>query len=104
MKPSDELNPESLEAFHKKLFGDDDNKTMMQVSEAIYNLPEDEQEEAIAGLKIIIGAKSDTEKRNRVRFENGKRKPFVRSSSKVGRNEPCPCGSGLKFKRCHDGN
>jgi uncharacterized protein len=19
----------------------------------------------------------------------------------VGRNEPCPCGSGLKFKRCH---
>lgn len=20
---------------------------------------------------------------------------------KVGRNEPCPCGSGLKFKRCH---
>lgn len=23
-----------------------------------------------------------------------------RNSSKVGRNEPCPCGSGLKFKRC----
>lgn len=21
--------------------------------------------------------------------------------TKVGRNEPCPCGSGLKFKRCH---
>jgi hypothetical protein len=21
--------------------------------------------------------------------------------SKVGRNDPCPCGSGLKFKRCH---
>jgi hypothetical protein len=20
---------------------------------------------------------------------------------KVGRNEPCPCGSGLKFKKCH---
>lgn len=20
---------------------------------------------------------------------------------KVGRNEPCPCGSGKKFKRCH---
>lgn len=23
---------------------------------------------------------------------------------KVGRNEPCPCGSGLKFKRCHVNN
>lgn len=22
--------------------------------------------------------------------------------SKTGRNEPCPCGSGLKYKRCHD--
>src|SRR5689334_1095180 len=22
-------------------------------------------------------------------------------SAKIGRNEPCPCGSGRKFKRCH---
>ena len=27
--------------------------------------------------------------------------PFVRDSRKVGRNEPCPCGSGKKFKHCH---
>ncbi|MDX1459892.1 MAG: SEC-C metal-binding domain-containing protein, partial [Xanthomonadales bacterium] len=27
--------------------------------------------------------------------------PFVREGRKVGRNEPCPCGSGLKYKRCH---
>jgi len=26
---------------------------------------------------------------------------FVRSSQKVGRNDPCPCGSGKKFKQCH---
>lgn len=26
--------------------------------------------------------------------------PFVRPESKVGRNDPCPCGSGLKFKKC----
>ena len=25
----------------------------------------------------------------------------VRSSAKVGRNDPCPCGSGKKFKKCH---
>ncbi|MBI4329373.1 MAG: SEC-C domain-containing protein, partial [Chloroflexi bacterium] len=25
----------------------------------------------------------------------------VRSHQKVGRNDPCPCGSGLKYKRCH---
>jgi preprotein translocase subunit SecA len=28
-------------------------------------------------------------------------KPFVRSDRKVGRNEPCPCGSGKKYKQCH---
>jgi len=27
--------------------------------------------------------------------------PFKRDGRKVGRNEPCPCGSGKKFKQCH---
>ena len=27
--------------------------------------------------------------------------PFVRSTQKVGRNDPCPCGSGKKYKHCH---
>ncbi len=27
--------------------------------------------------------------------------PFVRETPKVGRNEPCPCGSGKKYKHCH---
>ena len=26
---------------------------------------------------------------------------FVRQGRKVGRNEPCPCGSGNKYKHCH---
>ncbi len=28
-------------------------------------------------------------------------KPFVRDGAKVGRNDPCPCGSGKKYKQCH---
>ena len=27
--------------------------------------------------------------------------PFVRPGEKVGRNDPCPCGSGKKYKQCH---
>ncbi len=27
--------------------------------------------------------------------------PFTRSTTKVGRNDPCPCGSGKKYKQCH---
>jgi preprotein translocase subunit SecA len=29
-----------------------------------------------------------------------KRMPIV-AEPKVGRNDPCPCGSGKKFKQCH---
>jgi preprotein translocase subunit SecA len=31
----------------------------------------------------------------------GKAAPVQRSANKVGRNDPCPCGSGKKFKHCH---
>lgn len=31
---------------------------------------------------------------------NRKPKQMVRKHAKVGRNEPCPCGSGKKFKNC----
>ena len=27
--------------------------------------------------------------------------PVKRESKKVGRNDPCPCGSGKKYKKCH---
>ncbi|MHB1694447.1 MAG: SEC-C metal-binding domain-containing protein, partial [bacterium] len=32
-----------------------------------------------------------------------KQKPIVKSK-KIGRNEPCPCGSGKKYKNCHGKN
>ena len=36
--------------------------------------------------------------------ENGEEAPkqqtIKRSTPKVGRNDPCPCGSGLKYKKC----
>ena len=28
----------------------------------------------------------------------------VRAAAKVGRNDPCPCGSGKKYKKCHGAN
>jgi preprotein translocase subunit SecA len=30
-----------------------------------------------------------------------KKRPAVRAAQKVGRNDPCPCGSGKKYKHCH---
>jgi SEC-C motif-containing protein len=36
-------------------------------------------------------------------YENGSVAPqtIVRSGPKIGRNDPCPCGSGKKYKHCH---
>jgi preprotein translocase subunit SecA len=33
--------------------------------------------------------------------EASSEQPFVRNKPKIGRNEPCPCGSGKKYKQCH---
>jgi preprotein translocase subunit SecA len=41
---------------------------------------------AEAGLEAALGAKAT---------------PVRRDIPKVGRNEPCPCGSGKKYKHCH---
>ena len=29
------------------------------------------------------------------------RQPVYRTEPKIGRNDPCPCGSGKKYKQCH---
>src|SRR5690606_16600461 len=33
-----------------------------------------------------------------------KTQPIVRQEEKIGRNDPCPCGSGKKYKNCHGAN
>jgi len=37
---------------------------------------------------------------NRGEGEEEKKKPVKREGGKVGRNDPCPCGSGKKYKKC----
>ena len=67
------------------------------------NLPEQtsvQQEQKIAREKLQtgrqdIGGNANTEPKKQARVQP------VRVEQKVGRNEPCPCGSGKKFKQCH---
>ncbi len=42
---------------------------------------------------------SDIQKAGQQRSQ--KTQPIKRDMPKVGRNDPCPCGSGLKYKKCH---
>ncbi|MSP27201.1 MAG: preprotein translocase subunit SecA [Methylococcales bacterium] len=38
---------------------------------------------------------------NNQQQEDESEQPFVRDNHKIGRNAPCPCGSGKKYKHCH---
>ena len=37
---------------------------------------------------------------NSPKQQKKKQQTIVRTERKVGRNEPCPCGSGKKYKNC----
>jgi SEC-C motif-containing protein len=56
------------------------------------------------GLKDLHHERAHFKKQDgRWMYEDGTVAPVtvVRSAPKVGRNDPCPCGSGKKYKHCH---
>ena len=66
-----------------------------------------QQDSAKMILRMRINREQGTPKREKVaeplaasHGDSGPQKPTARSSEKVGRNDPCPCGSGKKYKKC----
>ena len=51
---------------------------------------------AIEDLIVIVADLEDLTRDRRYAVETVRRE-----APKVGRNDPCPCGSGKKFKQCH---
>jgi uncharacterized protein YecA (UPF0149 family) len=37
---------------------------------------------------------------NFIDYEEQPAEQYIRAERKIGRNEPCPCGSGKKYKKC----
>jgi len=50
---------------------------------------------------LAAGNADNAEGANGQSAEPQQQTPYTREAQKVGRNEPCPCGSGKKFKQCH---
>ena len=81
--------------------------TLEAIEELLHNIPqftmsaEDveraEMERAIAEMKAA-GMQPQAEEQE---YEEVKVEQYVRDEAKVGRNDPCPCGSGQKYKKCH---
>jgi preprotein translocase subunit SecA len=51
--------------------------------------------DSAVNMGIQTGAPQENEAAKR-----GKQQP-IRVEEKIGRNDPCPCGSGKKYKHCH---
>ncbi|MDT9001938.1 UPF0149 family protein [Paucibacter sp. APW11] len=56
-------------------------------------------DDAIEELVVTVADLCDLTEQHRYRVE-----AVRREGPKVGRNDPCPCGSGRKYKQCHGGN
>jgi len=59
----------------------------------------DERDELIG--EALVAAYDLREYWRDVQFEQVRVKEPIRREPKIGRNDPCPCGSGRKFKQCH---
>ena len=58
---------------------------------------------------MMMGRGSDGTEKNETTKQGANKRvvhqggTYQRRAVKVGRNDPCPCGSGQKFKKCHAG-
>lgn len=105
--PKQEYKRESFEMFEKLL--DNLKHEVTRVLFRVEPMTPDQMEELQRRQQAAAEAaqrlqKAQHEQINQLESQptaSGKNATFVRDASKVGRNEPCPCGSGRKFKACH---
>ncbi|MFK8035102.1 MAG: preprotein translocase subunit SecA [Hyphomicrobiales bacterium] len=98
--PLNEYKAESFELFESLLLGLRESVTMqlahIELSRELPQMPEDMDEDD------MIESRPDPVTGENVAVAEENRDPENPEGwGKVGRNEPCPCGSGKKFKHCH---
>ena len=75
-------------------------KVQLREESEVDELEKRQQEAAQRDLELQHAAALSAEQQANSQ-EAQERSTFVREQPKVGRNEPCPCGSGKKYKHCH---
>jgi preprotein translocase subunit SecA len=103
--PKQEYKRESFELFQSML------QTIKEETIRIVARVEPVSEEQMAAMEAERKRKMEAEMRmihadsssltDEQNENHGDENTFVRQDKKVGRNEPCPCGSGKKYKQCH---
>ena len=99
--PKQEYKREAFELFSELLDRVKSEVTKITMTVQIRG-PEDVQAvEPAAAPENVQFHHADYEEALAQPSEDAASQPFVRKTEKVGRNDPCPCGSGKKYKQCH---
>ena len=99
--PKQEYKKESYEAFQlmKERVEDSILKTLFRMEPMTEEQMEEERRRRAEAFRrrFQLSAAAATA----AEAGEGKPQTVVRKGEKVGRNDPCPCGSGKKYKKCH---
>ena len=95
--------------FYREWFGGDDPEIIKDLKGPALNLSSPQSELApmlLEKIKLILNDQAYVSRLKRhyrmfkETVDEGKQERRVQREEKVGRNDPCPCGSGKKYKRC----
>jgi preprotein translocase subunit SecA len=101
--PKTEYKREGMKAFDEMWDGVQD-----KITEAVFRMEEEENFTDVVGFArhdeaprfVANGDGADAATTNASQSEK-KPEPIRNAADRVGRNDPCPCGSGKKYKNCH---
>ncbi|MEQ8292350.1 MAG: preprotein translocase subunit SecA [Roseovarius sp.] len=104
--PLNEYKTEAFQLFETML--DSLRQDVTQKLSQIRPMTEEEQQSMLADIeqqRAAMAAQAETEKEGQIVQETSSPEGFDESRPETwgnpGRNQPCPCGSGKKFKHCH---
>ncbi len=99
--PKQEYKREAFELFSSMLESIKRDVTLTLMNVHIRNEQDIEAVEAPHAPENVQYHHADYEEALATEDGEAEHKPFVRADKKPGRNDPCPCGSGKKYKQCH---
>ncbi len=101
--PKQEYKRESFELFAAMLESIKRNVTQMLMNVQIRTEQDIEDVEVPSAPENVQYHHADYEEAlgQNAAAKEEEHQPFVRGGEKIGRNDPCPCGSGKKYKQCH---
>jgi len=99
--PKQEYKREAFELFSAMLETIKRDVTQMLMNVQIRSEQDIEAVEAPQAPENVQYHHADYDEALAQTADTAEHQPFVRTGEKVGRNDPCPCGSGKKYKQCH---